>query len=158
MKKIFFVLAMVAGVWSCEKDDPDAQGTPMEKLTGMGEKKWKLAKAIAFADGAEVDLIHNSANRCLGDNELLLRVAGTYILEDTGVKCSEVDRIEDVWQFNKSPEQIKLAEISLIGRSFTNVVLDISELKHSKFSGTINQVPANNLKVTKIELTFSEVK
>jgi hypothetical protein len=31
-------------------------------------------------------------------------------------------------------------------------------LKNSRFSGTINQVPANNLNVNKIELTFSEVK
>jgi hypothetical protein len=158
MRKILFAFAVLVSVWSCEKDDPDEAGTPMERLTGTGEKKWKLSKAIAFAGGAEVDLIHNSANRCLGDNELVLRSIGTYLLEDTGVKCSEVDRIEDVWQFNKSPLQLKLAEISLLGRSFTNVVLDVSELKNSRFSGIINQVPANNLNVNKIELTFSEVK
>ncbi|ADQ17451.1 hypothetical protein [Leadbetterella byssophila] len=158
MKKILFAFVLIAGIWACDKDDPDNEGAPLERLTGTGEKKWRLTKAIAYSSGAEVDLIHNSANRCLGDNELTLRKEGTYLLEDTGVKCSEVDRIEDVWQFNKEPLQIKLAEISLLGRSFNNVVLDIKELKNSTFSGAINQVPTNSLNVNKIELTFSEFK
>lgn len=152
-----FLLGLTVG--SCGKDDePEAEGTPMERLAGTESKKWKLSTARAWSGTLSVDLILSSQDKCLGDNELTLRTDGTYLLEDTGIKCSEIDRIEDQWGFQESPLRISLAEISLMGRNFSNVVLDLSELKNSSFSGTINNVPENSLDVNKIDLTFTEVK
>ncbi|MBX2953391.1 MAG: hypothetical protein KF870_12860 [Leadbetterella sp.] len=158
MKKILFLGLLTFAALSCDKKDPEAEGTPMERLAGVEAKKWKLTKAVAWSGSLSLDLIANSANKCLGDNELTLRSNNSYILEDTGVKCSTVDRIEDQWIFTESPLQIQLAEISLMDRTFKNVVLDISELKNSSFSGTVNNVPENSLKVNKIDLTFTLVK
>ena len=156
MKKILFVCLLTFSALSCGKDDPEPEGTPMERLAGTESKKWKLTGAMAQAGSASVDLILN--NECLGDNELTLRSDFTYVLEDTGIKCSAVDRIEDEWVFTESPLQIELAEISLMNRTFANVVLDISELKNDRFSGAINNVPENSLDVNKIDLTFTLVK
>ncbi len=158
MKNILFVFLLGFVALSCDKDDPEMEGTPMERLAGTESKKWKLSVAQAWAGTLSVDLILNSPDKCLGDNELTLRSNGTYLLEDTGIKCSGVERIEDAWVFTESPLQIKLAEISLMDRTFTNVVLDISELKNSSFSGTINSIPANSLNISKIDLTFTLVK
>lgn len=159
MKKILFVCLLTFTALSCGKgDEPEAEGTPMERLAGTQSKKWKLTLAEAWAGTLSVDLIMNSPNKCLGDNELVLKADGTYILEDTGVKCSGVDKIEDAWTLSESPLSIQLGEISLMDRKFTNVVLDISELKNNSFSGTINNVPENSLNVNKIGLTFTLVQ
>lgn len=161
MKKILFVCLLTLVAISCGKDDPEAEGTPMERLTGLTgttSKKWKLTTAVAWSGSLSVDLIANSQDKCLGDNELTLRNDNTYLLEDTGVKCSTVDRIEDEWALTENPLQIKLAEISLMDRTFSNVVLDVSELKNNKFSGTVNNVPENSLNVNKIDLTFTLVQ
>lgn len=158
MKKILFVILMIGAVLSCKKDDPEMEGTPFERLASLEEKKWKLTYAMAWSGSLSVDLILNSPNKCLGDNELTLRADNTYLLDDTGIKCSGVDRIEGQWVFTENPLQIKLDQIDLMSRQFKNVILDISELKNSSFTGTINNVPENELRVNKIELTFTLIK
>lgn len=159
MKKILLIFLLGFTVWSCgKKDDPEAEGTPMERLASMESKKWKLTAATAWSGTLSLDLVENSPNKCLGDNELTLRTDGTYLLADTGIKCSGVDNVEGQWVFMESPLQIRLDEISLMGKRFTDVVLDITDLKNSSFSGIINTVPENDLNVNKIDLVFTEVK
>ena len=155
MKKILFVCLLTFVGLSCDKDEPQEEGAPIEKLAGMESKKWKLSSATAWSGALSLDLVQNSPNRCLGDNELTLRADGSYLLEDTGVRCSGVDKVEGQWLLNESPLQVSLDEISLMGRRFTDVVLDVTVLKNNSFSGTIHNVPENELNVNKIELVFT---
>lgn len=157
MKKILFACALLVGVWACDRDDPDAQGTPMERLTGTGEKKWRLSKAVAWSQGAEINMFQLEEG-CLVDSELLLRTDGSYVMLDVGKLCSSADRVENTWMLEEEPLKIRLAELSLLGRSLSNVALDIKSLKHSSFLGVSDEVPENYLGIDKIELTFSEIK
>lgn len=159
MKKFFLLLVLSIAALSCDKDEPDTDdvGTPMEKLTGTSEKRWKLSFAEASnASGLKVNLL--TSEPCVADNVLVLRNDGTYSLVDEGIKCSVGSGVNDNWSLDEAKNQIFLGELFFLGRSLTNLTLDIKELKKSTFSGDVNTIPQNSVGVTKVSLSFVEVK
>jgi hypothetical protein len=161
MKNILFVIFFALTFVSCDKDEPEAEGTAMELLAGTGEKKWKLSTAIASVDGATVDLAQNYP--CWADNILTLKANGTYTLEDSGLPCNQGAVISSNWTYTENPKQVKLGELQVANRVFKDLVLDINELKSTQFSGvtkniTTNVPPFGEITAQTVTLTFVEVK
>lgn len=157
MKNILLVFVLGLAIFSCDKDEPETdQGTPLERLTGTGAKKWKLSFAEARAAGdVKVNLM---TYQCWADNELTLNSNGTYTLEDSGVKCSYNTNVSSVWAYSDNPAQIKLGSLKLALFTLDNLTLDVKELTSSKFSGIAKNVSLDNLTAQEVELTFQEVK
>lgn len=156
MKNILFVFLLGFIVLSCEKDDPEMEGTPMERLAGTGSKKWKLNFAEARdKQGASVSLMF--LYECWADNILTLYSDGSYTLEDVGVKCSNSADISSTWTLSDNSAQIRLANFIIAGQLFENLVLDVKEIKKSSFSGIAKNVSYGNLTADEVELRFSVV-
>lgn len=161
MKNILLVVFFAFSLVSCDKDEPGTEGTALERLAGTGEKKWKLTTAIASVNGATVDLAQNYP--CWADNVLTLKSNGTYTLEDDGLQCSQGAVINSSWSYLDSPQQLKLGELQVANRVFKDLVLDLTELKTSQFSGvtkniTTNVPPFGEITAQTVTLTFVEVK
>ena len=161
MKNILLVVFFALSIMSCDKDEPGTEGTPLERLAGTGEKKWKLSTALANVNGSTVDLAQNYP--CWADNVLTLKTNGTYTLVDAGLQCNQGANINAVWSYLDSPQQVKLAELQIANRVFRDLVLDITELKTTQFSGvtknvTTNVPPFGEITAQTVTLTFVEVK
>lgn len=159
MKKIvLFSLILFIGLGcNTDKPDPEPELTTIEKLTGSGAKNWLLTEAVGLATGGiRVDLILNRP--CLKDNLLVLRTDGSYTLEDTGEVCSDVTTVNDQWTLSESPLQIQLGSITLLERTFENVILEVSELNKDYFEGIIQNLPENPFNATGIEMRFDAAK
>lgn len=149
MKKLLLLVVLAFTIVSCsDKDEPET-GTPFERLTASGEKKWRLVGAQGFGDGGlEINLFVTQGG-CLDGNELTLRTDNTYTFEDTGVVCKTddgrtVERVDAKWVFSESPLQIKLDEISMLGRSIKDVVIDVKDMKNASFTAVIEDLPQDN--------------
>lgn len=161
MKNILLVVFFAFSLMSCDKDEPGTEGTPMERLAGTGEKKWKLSTAEANVSGSIVYLARNYP--CWTDNILTLKSNGTYTLEDTGLQCSKGETINSSWSYLDNPQQIKLGELQIATEVFKDLVLDITELKTTQFSGvtknvTIEVPQFGQITAQTVTLTFVEVK
>lgn len=156
MKKILFVCLLTFVGLSCDKDDPEAEGTPMERLTGTDSKKWKLNFAEARdKEGLSVPLM--SLYECWADNILTLHSNGSYTLEDTGKKCVDSENISSTWTLTDNADQIKLANFTIAGQAFENLTLEVKEIKKSSFSGIARNVTYGTLVADEVELRFSVV-
>lgn len=159
MKKIvLFSLILFIG-FGCnnEKPEPEPELTTIEKLTGSGTKNWHLTEAVGLAEGGiRVDLVLNRP--CLKDNLLVLRSDGSYTLEDTGEVCSDVTTVNDHWTLTEDPLQIKLGSITLLERTFENVILEVTDLNKDYFEGVIRNLPENPFNATGVEMRFDAEK
>jgi hypothetical protein len=161
MKNILLVVFFALSLVSCDKDEPGTEGTPMERLTGTGEKKWKLSTAMASVNGATVDLAQNYP--CWADNILTLKSNGTYTLEDAGLQCQQGTVINSNWSYLDNPQQVKLGQLQVANRVFNDLVLDITELKTTQFAGVTKNItttvpPFGEITAQTVTLTFVEVK
>lgn len=156
MKNILFVFLLGFIALSCDKDDPELEGTPMERLAGTESKKWKLSFAEARdKQGASIPLM--ILYECWADNILTLYSDGRYTLEDAGVKCNNSADISSTWTLSDNHSQIRLANFVIAGQSFENLVLDVKEIKKSSFSGIAKNVSYGTLTADEVELRFSIV-
>ena len=157
MKNILFVILVAFAAWSCDKEDPETQGTPMERLTGTESKKWKLNFAEARdKQGLSVQLM-NGYYECWADNILTLYTNGTYTLEDEGKRCVDSENISSSWQLTDNSTRIKLANFDIAGETFENLELEVKEIKKSSFSGIARNVSYGALVADEVELRFSVV-
>ena len=153
MKKITLVCILFLTALACKKDDPETQGTPMERLTGTESKKWKLSFAEARdKEGASVSLM--ALYECWADNLLTLYSNGTYTLEDTDKKCPNFEDISSSWTLSENADQIKLANFTIAGQAFENLTLEVKEIKKSSFSGIARNVTYGTLVADEVELRF----
>lgn len=156
MKNILFVFLFVFTAWSCKKDDPELQGTPLERLTGADSKKWKLSFAeVRDKQGASVSLM--TRYECWADNILTLYADGKYELEDTGKKCVDSEHISSNWTLSENAGQIRLANFTIGGQVFENLTLEVKEIKKSSFAGIARNVPYGTLVADEVELRFNVV-
>lgn len=155
MKKTLLFLLSILVVAACKPKDPtpEEELTAIEMLTGDGTKNWLLTKAVGLGDeGSEVDLISNRP--CLKDNLLIMRSNGTYTLEDTGEVCSDITTVNDNWSLTESPLNLKLGSITLLDRTFDNIILEVTELSKNVIEGKVGNIPENPLGMNGLILKF----
>jgi hypothetical protein len=135
---IFLILLWV----SCKKEDePEAQKTILEYLTGTSSKSWILSGGTATnAENIQIPLF-SLQPPCVTDNVLKLQNNLSYELIEGATKCSATDPdmlVKANWKLDETAKTITIDRFIFQRFTLTNAVFNISEINDSNFKGKTN--------------------